>query len=103
MSPIKDVDPPSGSIKLDALFRIANSRAFGSLVLLFVLYIAWTWLSDDREKMDARFEQQVKEIQETRKETTLCNQNTITLLSNQLKENTETNKQILKYLEKHEK
>ena len=103
MSPIQDVESPSGSVKLDALFKIANSRAFGSVILLMVLFVAWTWIADDREKTDKRFQEQISEIKDARKEISICSQNTILLLSDQMRENTETNKQILKYLEKNDK
>jgi len=103
MSPIRDVEVPSGSMKLDAILKIANSPAFGRVLTLCVLYVAWTWVSDDRIKTENRAENRDKEILEARKETLSCNQATITLLTTVLSETSNTNKQMLKYLEKNDK
>lgn len=103
MSPIQDVEVPSGSMKLDAILKIANSPAFGRVLTLFVLYVAWTWVSDDRVKAEARAEKRDKEIIESRKETVACNQATVTLLTTVLLKTSDTNEQMLKYLEKNDK
>lgn len=103
MSPIRDVEVPSVSMKLDAILKIANSPAFGRILTLFVLYVAWTWVSDDRIKAENRADKRDGELLESRKENISCNQTIITLLTTTVSENSNTNKQMLKYLEKNDK
>jgi len=96
MSPIKDVSESTGSFKLDSIIQIANSRFVSTIILLIVAYAFYSWINEDRI-------QDKKDSAQYKKESMQCNNQLIHVLINQVEENTETNKQILKYLEKNDK
>ena len=96
MSPIQDVSKPTGSLKIDSIIQIANSRFVGLIVLLVTAYAFYSWINEDRI-------QDKKDREQSRVESLQCNEQLIRVLLNQVEENTSTNKQILKYLEKHDK
>lgn len=99
MSPLKEVQ--TNNRILDLFVWAHKAGVLSILMPCFICYIFLTWIEQNREQEKIR-------TQKTDEEFRKCTYNQIYLLTNQLeastqviKENSETNKKMLEYMEKH--
>jgi hypothetical protein len=100
MSPLKEVQ--TNNKILDVFIWAQKAGVLSILMPCFICYIFLTWIEQDRE------EKQI-EAKKTEDEFRKCTNNLIYVLTNQveastrvIKDNSDTNKKMLEYLEKHD-